>query len=109
MLDLAFASFQEICLELGQRLKRQRLSQALTQKELAGRAGVSPGTVKNLEGKGISSLESIIRIVTALGLVDELAHIFEINAAQSIAEMERNQLAGRKRAPSRAKKIEDKP
>lgn len=103
MLDFAFASYQEVCAELGQRLKRQRLAQALTQKDLAERAGVAPGTVKNLEGKGVSSLESTIRIVMALGLVDELAHLFELKAVQSIAQMERAQLAERKRAPSRAK------
>lgn len=103
MLDFAFASCQEVCAELGQRLKRQRLAQALTQKDLAERAGVAPGTVKNLEGKGVSSLESTIRIVMALGLVDELAHLFELKAVQSIAQMERAQLAERKRAPSRAK------
>ena len=65
--------------------------------------GVSPGTVKNLEGKGVSSLESTIRIVMALGLVDELAQLFELKAVQSIAQMERSQLAERKRAPRRAK------
>lgn len=103
MLDFAFASHQEICAELGQRLRRQRLAQALTQKDLAERAGVAPGTVKNLEGKGVSSLESTIRIVMALGLVDELARLFELKAVQSIAQMERAQLAERKRAPSRAR------
>lgn len=103
MLDFAFASYQEVCTELGHRLKRQRLAQALTQKDLAERAGVALGTVKNLEGKGVSSLESTIRIVMALGLVDELARLFEFKAVQSIAQMERAQLAERKRAPSRAK------
>lgn len=103
MLDFTFATHQEICAELGHRLKRQRLVQALTQKDLAVRAGVAPGTVKNLEGKGVSSLESLIRIVMALGLLDELASLFALQAAQSIAQMERAQLAERKRAPSRGK------
>jgi len=39
----------------------------------------------------------------ALGLVDELAQLFELKAVQSIAQMERSQLAERKRAPRRAK------
>jgi len=103
ILDFAFATHQEICAELGQRLKRQRLVQALTQKDLAERAGVALGTVKNLEGKGVSSLESLIRIVMALGLLDELASLFTLQATQSIAQMERAQLAERKRAPSRGR------
>lgn len=103
-MDFTFAAHQEVCAELGQRLKRQRLAQSLTQKDLAERAGVALGTVKNLEGKGTASLESFIRIVMALGLVDELAQLFSLKAAQSIAQMERAQLAERKRAPSRAKR-----
>jgi transcriptional regulator with XRE-family HTH domain len=103
MLDFVFATHQEICTELGQRLKRQRLAQSLTQKDLAERAGVALGTVKNLEGKGVSSLESTIRIVMALGLVDEVASLFKLKAAQSIAQMERAQLAERKRAPSKTR------
>lgn len=103
MLDFAFATHQEICAELGLRLKRQRLVQALTQKDLAERAGVALGTVKNLESKGVTSLESLIRIVTALDLRDELATLFALQAPKSIAQMERAQLAERKRAPRRRK------
>lgn len=105
ILDFYFASHQEICTELGLRLKRQRLAQGMTQKDLAERAGLAPGTVKNLEGKGVSSLESTIRIVMVLGLIDELAPLFELKAAPSIAQMERAQLAERKRAPRKAKLV----
>lgn len=103
-MDFTFASHQEICAELGLRLKRQRLMQALTQKDLAAQAGVAPGTVKNLEGKGVASLESTIRIVMALGLADELTRLFELQVSTSIAQMERAQLAERKRAPRRSSK-----
>lgn len=98
MLDFTFASHEEVCRELGARLKRQRLAQSLSQQELAGRAGVAVGTVKNLEGKGQSSLESLVRIVTALGLVDELSKLFALKVV-SIAAMEKAQMAERKRAP----------
>lgn len=98
MLDFAFASNEEICAELGIRLKRQRLSQSLSQQELAERAGVSAGTVKNLESKGQSSLETLVRIVTALGLVDDLAQLFQLKV-NSIAAMEGAARAQRQRAP----------
>ncbi len=100
MLDIGFATYEEVCAELGKRLKRQRLAQGLPQEELAARASVSSGTVKNLESKGQASLESLVRIVMALGLVDELARLFELKVT-SIQQMERAQLAERKRAPSK--------
>jgi len=49
MLDFAFSTSDEIIAELGLRLKAVRLSQSLTQADLAERAGVSVGTVKSLE------------------------------------------------------------
>ncbi|QBC45909.1 helix-turn-helix domain-containing protein [Iodobacter fluviatilis] len=101
MLDFNFATYTEICAELGLRLKRQRLAQAITQKDLAASAGVAVGTVKNMESTGVASLESAIRIVMALGLADELAALFQLQVASSIAQMERAQLAERKRAPSK--------
>ena len=49
MLDFAFSTSDEVTAELGLRLKAVRLSQSLTQADLAERAGVSVGTVKSLE------------------------------------------------------------
>lgn len=96
-MDFGFATYSEVCVEIGRRLKRQRLAQGLTQEQLAARASVSRGTVRNLESKGQASLESLICIVMALGLVDELARLFELKVT-SIQQMEQAQLAERKRA-----------
>jgi len=98
ILDFAFASNVEVARELGRRLKAHRLSQNLQQIELAARAGVARGTVQNLEAKGQCSLESLVRIVRALGLVDQLAEVFELKAAQSIAELARIEQSQRHRA-----------
>lgn len=104
MLDFVFATHEEICAEIGRRLKSQRLARNLLQKELAARAGVSPGTIKNLESKGQASLESWTRIVMALGLVDELAPLFE-SKVTSIRQMEQAQVAAsRKRASKPARR-----
>ena len=96
MLDFGFATFEEVCKELAARLKAQRLAQLLTQADLAGRSGVSLGTVKNLEAKGQSSLESFIRIVLALGLADQLAPLFTLQV-KTIAQMEQAEQSQRKR------------
>ena len=100
MLDFAFSTSDEITAELGLRLKAVRLSQSLTQADLAERAGVSVGTVKVLEKTGQTSVASLIRVVQALGLTDQLQSLFVLKV-QSIAEMEQAQLAQRQRHRAR--------
>lgn len=102
-MDFLLADRREILQELGQRLRLQRLAQALTQQELAGMAGVAPGTIKKLESNGTSSLETVVRVVQALGLTDELQALFVL-PSQSIAQMEQAEQARqtqRVRAPRR--------
>ena len=88
----------EICALLGERAKRARLAQNLTQAELAGRADVSFGAVRKLEAGGQTTLATFVKIASALGA----AHDFEQLLAPrltSIAQMERESaVALRKRA-----------
>ncbi|MDP1605071.1 MAG: helix-turn-helix domain-containing protein [Rhodocyclaceae bacterium] len=95
------ATREEILKELGARLRAERLAQSLTQGALADMAGVSVGTVKTLERCGISSFETVIRIVQALGLTDQLQTLFDI-PRRSIAQMEQAEHSRRLRAPKRA-------
>lgn len=86
---------------LGQRLRAQRLAQGLPQRELAQMAGMSLGALRKLEGSGQCSLETLIRAIQALGLVDELENLF-VPRRQSIAQMEQAETARhRQRAPRR--------
>ena len=71
-----FSSADEIFTELGQRIRAQRLLQGISQLDLAGRAGVSHGTVRNMEATGQASMASFIRIVQSLGLLAELEPLF---------------------------------
>jgi DNA-binding XRE family transcriptional regulator len=87
LLDFRLATYSEICHEIGRRLKQQRLAKNLKQQDLAHRAGISVGTVKNLESKGQCSLENLVRVVFALGLTQELAPLFTYKA-MTIAQME---------------------
>jgi len=99
-LDFSFSSPDEIARELARRLKAARLAQGLQQPELALRAGLSVGTVKALENKGQSTLSSLIRVVQALGLTQDLQQAFVLQV-HSIAQMEQAQQAVRRRAPRR--------
>ena len=93
-----FSSADEVCTELGQRIRTQRLLQGISQLDLAGRAGVSHGTVRNMEATGQASMVSFIRIVQALGLVAELEPLF-VARIKTIADMEKAQTTPRQRAP----------
>lgn len=97
------ASTAEILRALGSRLRTQRLAQGLPQRELAQMAGLSLGALRKLEGSGQSSLETLIRVTQALGLVDELEDLFVLRR-QSIAQMAQAESVGqRQRAPRRSK------
>lgn len=61
--------------EVGNRIRLQRFQMNLTQDEIAEIAGVSPLTVFNLEkGKSVS-LSNFIRVLRALGILDNLSFL----------------------------------
>lgn len=93
-----FATADEIAQELCGRLKAARLALALSQEELAERAGVARRTIVNLEARGQCTFGSFVRTVQALGLEAQLQDLFKARAT-SIAELERNAQRPRKRAP----------
>lgn len=97
-MDPALATPNEILHELGGRLRQQRLAQQLSQQELAAMAGVALGTIKKLENSGGSSLETVVRVVQALGLADELQPLFVLKR-NSIAQMLQAAQPLRQRAP----------
>ncbi len=81
-------SAREVSRELGQRLRRVRLSQNMRQNELARRAGVSRLTVVHFEKTGQVSLNSFLRLVLSLGKLAELSALF-LSVPTTIAEMEK--------------------
>ena len=101
MLDFSFATEQEIRIQLGQRLRSQRLLKDISQEELAIRAGISISTIKLIESKGQSTLENFVRVLVALDLAVEMQTLFE-SKPLSIAMMERMQKAQRMRAPRKS-------
>jgi transcriptional regulator with XRE-family HTH domain len=98
MVDIKLMSSGEIATELGGRLRSRRLSMQMTQKEVAERAGINVGTVKNLETRTAAcTLDTLIRTVRVLGFADQFAVLFA-GKAQSIAQMEQSASAPRLRA-----------
>ncbi|WP_157979153.1 helix-turn-helix domain-containing protein [Rhodoferax ferrireducens] len=101
MLDFGLASEREIREELSSRLPAQRLAKGFGQADLAKDAGVGVATLQRLEAGQGGTLENFLRIVMALGLVDELTDLFTLKV-RSIAQMERAAAQKtRQRAPRR--------
>jgi transcriptional regulator with XRE-family HTH domain len=71
-MDFKTMSDKAILGEFGGRISRQRLNRNLTQIELAGLAGVSIIVVQRLERGQGCTLESLIRVLRALGQIEQL-------------------------------------
>ena len=102
MFDFTFATHQEICKELGMRIRSHRMALAMTQPEVAERAGVSKGTISNIESRGQGTLESLVRVLQALGLSQELQPLFQPKPT-SIAQLAQLEQAQRKRVSRKRK------
>lgn len=61
--------------QLGTGLARHRVQRGLTQLDLATRAGVSLRTVIRLEAGASTQLTNLVRVLRALGLVDNLQQL----------------------------------
>ena len=90
-----------IAAELGDRIKTARLNANLTQKALANKAGLSLKAITNGE-KGKSTLESMIAILIALDLTEQL-HSFIPKQELSPVQLMELQGKERKRATSERK------
>jgi transcriptional regulator with XRE-family HTH domain len=76
MLDLGFSRPEEIVKRLCDRLRSERLTQQMTQAEVASRAGIATNTVSNLEAGRNVGLENVIRVAMVLGRSKELEGLF---------------------------------
>ncbi|MDR2877049.1 MAG: helix-turn-helix domain-containing protein [Chromatiales bacterium] len=97
-MTITFNTPQELLGELGERINRLRIGKALTQAELASRAGVSPRALGDLErGKG-SSLITYVSVLKALGALSSLDTLAPAPTISPMALLRARQAAP-KRAP----------
>ena len=76
-MDLSFNKPGEIVKLLCERLRKERLSRQMTQADVAARAGIGVNTVSNLEAGRNVGFESVIRVATVLGRLQELQELFK--------------------------------
>jgi len=90
---------------LVERIKAQRLARNWSQSEFAKRAGVSRATIANLEGGFANlSLLNLVRILSILGLLQNLTALVPAVEARSTWESAMEQPVRRKRASTPRKK-----
>lgn len=103
MLDFTFSSCNEVGLELGSRLRAQRMQLDISQSDLAQRAGLAAATVCRLEREGKGTLETFLRVAQALGLIQEFESLFS-GKPISIAQLESREKPKRQRVTRRLRK-----
>ena len=100
-IDYSFASSEQIEAAICKRLETIRLSRNLTQAQLAKEAGVSVRTIGRLEkGAGIS-FDTLIRVMTVLGVQQNLEALLPDPGVRPI---ERINLKGKERRRARPDK-----
>lgn len=92
--------------ELGERLARHRLNQNRSQAEVAREAGVARRTLSKLENGHVVDSRCLIRLLRALGLLDELDGLVPPPRPSPVALAE-TRGRGRERASGRRKPKED--
>ena len=87
MIDLDQKTPCEIAVEVSKRVKKRRKEHALTQAQLAKRAGMSLGSYKRFEQKGLIAFDSLVRVGVALGCEDDFDELFANRHYASIQEV----------------------
>ena len=98
----SIATPEQVTADLGATLARIRLSQNLSQLDLAARAGITEKTLRNLEKGNGASLNTFIRLLQALGLGNHLENLLPDPGIQPVVQVERHGKV-RQRASSPAK------
>ena len=81
------ANILDIKQGISHRVRKRRREAKISQIELAGRSGVSLGSVKRFEGSGEISLTSLLRIAIVLGYENDFEKLFERKNYQSLDEI----------------------
>jgi len=71
-MDWNSLSNANVVIEIGKRLKNERINKRLTQKQLAGKAGVSLFTVAKIEKGNSVSVSMLVAVMRVLRLLDKL-------------------------------------
>lgn len=103
-MSISEAKLQTQAARLGQQLAAYRLNRNLTQRQLAGDAAVSLNTLRRLEDGQNVSLDTLMRVMEALGLGERLDALTPQADVRPVDRVRMADKAERKRArPTQAK------
>jgi transcriptional regulator with XRE-family HTH domain len=86
-MDASMMGASELALELGARVRRERLRQNMTQRTLAERAGVSRLTVTRMEANGEAALlTNFLSVLVALRRAGDLESLLAPRVAETIEQ-----------------------
>lgn len=71
-INFALGSPDQLCAGLASHCEAHRIAKGMTQRQLAGRAGIGMRTVVRFEKTGRADFETFVRILQALRLTDRL-------------------------------------
>jgi transcriptional regulator with XRE-family HTH domain len=63
---------------IAENIREHRLQRNLTQQELSSRSGVPLSTLRKFEQQGVLSLESLLKILMVLGMLDTVVNATKI-------------------------------
>ncbi len=75
MLSITFRTPHDTQRSLAMRFKSRRLARNLSQEGLAKRSGVSWGSLKRFESKGLIAIDALLRIALVLDCLDDFDRV----------------------------------
>jgi transcriptional regulator with XRE-family HTH domain len=106
MEDMTFKTPNELQIDLGERLRRLRLSRNIDQKAAAGKAGISEKALRNLESGNGSTVETLLRTLKALGFTQGIEMLAPETSVDPLALLHRAKPPRRVRRSRKQQKVE---
>ena len=94
------ATSRQVELEIGQRLARLRLARNVTQATLAEKAGIGVRTLRRLEAGEPSTLDTFLRVATALDLEEAILSALPEGDIRPIERVSRKGSERRRASPA---------
>ena len=85
---LALMNIYELQMYIASKIKKERISQNMTQKEIAQKANIPLSTYRRFEQKGEGSMKDFLKILTVLKRVGDLEHLLRGSEYSPVAEYE---------------------
>ncbi len=106
MKDIIFKTPEELQTELGERVRKLRLSRNMDQRTTADKAGLSEKALRNLESGHGSTVETLLRTLKALDFVQGIEMLAPEVTIDPLALLRSSKPPQRVRRPRGVRKVE---